>query len=71
MLTIIVCVIDVIGELGLSWGNLGHEIPTLLCLCDPRTLLLIGVLVMPPIIVNLFSSIGPNPLLVTRFQVTG
>jgi len=63
MLIITVHIIAAIGELGPSWGNLGHEFPTLLCLCDPRKLLSIGVSLMPPIIVNLLSLVGPNPLL--------
>jgi hypothetical protein len=62
MLTITICVVVIIRELGPSWGSLGHETLRLLRLCDPWTLLLIGVSLMPPTIVNLLSLVGPNPL---------
>jgi hypothetical protein len=41
MLTITIHVIATIGKIGPSWGSLGHEIPTLLCLCDLGRLLLL------------------------------
>ncbi len=63
MLIITIHVVVVIGELSFSWGIFGHETPTLLHLCDPRRLLLIGVSLMPPTIVNLLSLVRPNPLL--------
>ncbi len=63
MLTIVVRVVVIVGELGPSQGSLAHEIPTLLHLCDPGRLLLIGVSLMPPTIVNPLSLVRPNPQL--------
>jgi len=63
MLIITIHVVVVVGELSFSWGIFGHETPTLLHLCDPRRLLLIGISLMPPTIVYLLSLVRPNPLL--------
>jgi hypothetical protein len=63
MLTIATHIVVDVGKLGPSWGSLGHETPTQLRLCDLGRLLLVGVSLMPPTIVNLLSSIGPDPLL--------